>query len=339
MLSALLWRSTLAISLSLAFGLLTLRIINSADGGSSSLAQNQDHFPARLSLVRQASNGQLISLQISPFEVGLNAFRVTMLNPVGQTQELGNARLKISRLESSDVPTEVGSTTSGRSRESSGILPAPGWWQIDVLANDAAKATFYLKLDQPSSAPTAFVPPNYVSDPEAQRLFELALTRYQSLTGLETREELTSGYPGPVGFGVWYLSDIALNRQGLHATTLGMGEGGSELYSGPDRQCVRQAREAWSCSPGAAPLGPLELGYLRSATGFALGREELVNAELTQIVFFYNPPQGAWYTWWIGEKTNNVLRQAMVANGHFMLGRNSNHDAPVAIQPKDLPVQ
>lgn len=337
----LVWRACLALIVGLALGYLSLSFISSADGGGPPAVNStggRSHFVPKLSLVRQANNGLLISLQIGPFEVGQNDVRVTLLNPVGKPQKLDSAHLRLSRLESSEVTAEADAKSSGQSRGAAIQMDAPGWWQIDVTANSDSTATFYLKLDQPSSAPTTFATPDYPSDPEAQNLFQTAIARYESLNGLKWVEELTSGDPGPNGFGVWFVTNIDSSRKGLHATTLNPDQGGSELYSDTTRQCFRQGRENWQCSPGAPPLGPFDLSYMKNATGFKTGREEVIDGEMTQIIFFYNPSQGAWYAWWVGEKTQYIRRQAMVANGHFMLDRYTKHDSDVSIQPKDLPL-
>ncbi len=335
----LLWRVSLATILGLCLGYLAVRIISPASPSPTSPERRDGNFAARLSLIRQATTGELISLQIAPFEVGVNQFRVNLLDPIGQTRMLDTASLKVSQLESSDVPVEVGSTASGQSREGSFSLTGPGWWQIDAVMNSASVASFYLKLDQPSNAPGSFAPPSSTSDKQAETMFGAALSRYESLRGLFAREELASGEPGPTGSGVWFLSNIAFNRQGFHATTLGLGEGSSETYSGPTNQCVRQNRDPWTCSPGPAPLGAFDLGYLGNAIGFAFGRKEMVDGERAQVVFFYNPSQQAWYAWWVGEDTLFVRRQAMVAPGHIMLNQFSQHDSLVSIEPKELPLR
>lgn len=335
------WRACLAVLVGVALGYLALTVVNGADTGPSSaggLSSQNSHFVPRLTLVRQANSGLLISLQVGPFEVGQNDFRVSLLNPLGKPQKLDSAHLRLSRLESSGVVSETAAKGLEQSKSGSFELAAPGWWQIDVTANSESSATFYLKLDQPSRAPAAFAPPDYPADPEAQNVFEAALARYESLKGLKWREELTSGDPGPGGYGVWFITYIDSSRQGYHAATLSMDQGGSELYGGVSRQCFRQGREVWQCSPGAPPLGPFDLAYLKNATGFKRGREEVVDGEMTQVIFFYNQSQGAWYAWWVAPSTNLVLRQAMVANGHFMLDRFSGHDVPQQIEPRDLPL-
>jgi len=339
MTSKLAWRAALALAAGVV-GLIiatTIATTMPSAGGSSATLRKQKPFIARLALIRQLNTGELVSLRIAPFEVGWNSARVTLLNPLGKPQRIDSARLRLSRLESAEVLGEVDTASSGQSTDATFFLARPGWWQIDVIVNADSSASFYLKLDQPSSAPQAFAPPDYASEGDAQQVFETALARLEGLAGVKWREELTSGDPGPSGFGVWFLTDIDVNRQGLHATTLGMDEGASELYSDLVRQCVRQGRGTWQCSDGPAPSGPFDRAYMRSATGFAKGREELIDGEMTRIVFFYNRPQSAWYAWWIGEQTHYVRRQAMVAQGHFMLDRFSEHDVPAAIQPKDLP--
>ena len=337
----LIWRAGLAIVVGVALGYAALSFINADEGSSpaSNSSRADDHFAPRLTLIRQARTGLLISLQIGPFEVGQNDFRVALLDPLGRPQKLDSAHLRLSRLESPDLVSETDVKGLAKSQHGSFQLAEPGWWQVDVTANSDSTATFYVKLDQPSSAPSAFQPPDYAADPTAQAIFQAALARYQALKGLRWREELTSGDRGPSGYGVWFITNISANRQGLHATTLNPEQGSSELYSGETRQCVRQGRDAWLCSEGPAPIGAFDLSYLRNATGFRQGRMEVIDGELTQVIFFYNASQSAWYAWWVGEETHYVRRQAMVANGHFMLDHFSGHDAAVSIQPGDLPSQ
>jgi hypothetical protein len=76
---------------------------------------------------------------------------------------------------------------------------------------------------------------------------------------------------------------------------------------------------------------------LQTSTALKKGREEPVDGEMTQIALFYNPGQSAWYAWWIGEQTFYLRRQAMVAQGHFMLDRYSDFDVPQPTRPNDLP--
>jgi hypothetical protein len=337
----LIWRACLAIIVGAALGYTALSLSTTDEGNppASNSSRSNAHFAPKLALVRQARTGLLISLQINPFEVGQNDFRVALLDPLGRPLKLDSAQLRLSRLESADFVSESDVAGSAQSHQGAFQFPEAGWWQVDVTANSDSTTTFYVKLDQPSGAPSKFSPPDYVADPGAQGIFQAALARYQALTGLRWREELTSGERGPSGHGVWFITNIAANLQGFHATTLSPEQGSSELYSGATRQCFRHGRDGWQCSEGPAPTGAFDLSYLRNATGFKLGRREVIDGEMTQVIFFYNPSQSAWYAWWVGEKTHYVRRQAMVANGHFMLDHFSDHDVAVSIQPGDLPAQ
>jgi hypothetical protein len=70
---------------------------------------------------------------------------------------------------------------------------------------------------------------------------------------------------------------------------------------------------------------------LGPSTAFRFGRTEAVDGEMARVLLFYNPSQGAWYAWWIGEQTGLLRRQAMVAPGHFMLTHFSDHNQPLII--------
>jgi hypothetical protein len=334
------WRALLAITLGLVVGLLAFRLIDGAGTQEERPALSEHRptgsFSPRLSLIRQAASGQLISLQIAPFQVGANRFQVTLLNPLGKPQEAASTHLTFLRMELGEVVGEVEGTPVGKSQQASFALDATGWWQIEVEVNGRATALFYLKLDQPSGAPNSFAPPDYESQVEAQELFQAALTRHRQLSGLKVKEELTSGERGPSGYGVWFVTNLLASSEGYLATTVNMESDLSQLYTDKTRQCFRQDRESWQCTDGPSPVGFFDLSYFNTATGFKAGGKEVADGELSQIVFFYNPPQSAWYAWWIGEETHLLRRQAMVANGHFMLDRFSDHDLPADIQPPDL---
>jgi hypothetical protein len=70
---------------------------------------------------------------------------------------------------------------------------------------------------------------------------------------------------------------------------------------------------------------------LRS-TAFKLGRQEVVDGEIAQVVLFYNPSQQAWYAWWVGSETGYIRRQMMVAPGHYMLTEFFDQNAPLVIE-------
>lgn len=105
-----------------------------------------------------------------------------------------------------------------------------------------------------------------------------------------------------------------------------------QLVRAADRSCFQDKGEAWECRESGATES-FDLDYMENSTAFRLGRKEMVDGEMTQVLLFNNPSQaGAWYAWWVGEETGYLRRQAMVAPGHFMLTRFFEHNQPVSIE-------
>src|SRR5438067_12110587 len=142
------WRAGLALIIGFGVGFLALRL--SSGGGSSPPHAQTVAFVPRLSLVREATQGELVSLQVSPFEVGENTFRVTRLDVAGRPQELAGAHLRFSRLESEGEVADLDALPSGASWSASFVLSGTGWWEIAVTVSQTSNADFDLTLPQTS---------------------------------------------------------------------------------------------------------------------------------------------------------------------------------------------
>jgi len=292
-------------------------------------------FEAAVALRYQASDGRLVLLEIDPFQVGANRLKATVMTEQEQTVEAQSVQLRFSRLEVDSVSADIAATRGGGEQPSyfaEFSLPETGWWAIEAVVDDQASTTFYLRLDQPSRAPLEFAGADYQSDPAAEQLFRQTLEHYESLQSLQWREELTSGLLDPTGIGAWVITDGA--SEAPDKVRYDVYSPGSSDYTSirvGEQSCSQDKAQPWKCSTGGS-TETFDLDYLEKATAFRVGRKELVDGEMTHAILFNNPSQaGAWYTWWVSEGTGHLLRQAMVAPGHFMLTRFFGHDQPVAI--------
>jgi copper transport protein len=283
----------------------------------------------------QAPDGRFVLLEVTPWAVGTNQFRVTVLDAEGQPLTVPGVTLRLSRLEQEETPRAVPAVAvpGERALQAEAALPATGWWaiEVDVAGNENGTVRFYLRLDQPPGAPLHVAPPDYPSDPAAAQLFRRTVARFEGLTGLRWREELTSGLLAPTGIGAWVLTTgaaAAPDRLRLHVLSPGYSE--YELVRVGGVSCTRPRGQRWRCERSEAE-NPFDLGYQASATAFRLGRRERVDGEMTRVLLFYNPAQPAWYAWWVGEESGELRRQAMVAPGHVMLTHFFDHDVSVVI--------
>ncbi|MBI2913737.1 MAG: CopD family protein [Chloroflexi bacterium] len=303
---------------------------------SLTTASQPPAFEAAVGFRYQASDGRLVLLEIEPFEVGANTFHVTVMTEDEEIVEADSVELRFSRLEQEGAVSEVAMRPGEGGRPSylgEFALEETGWWAIEAVVDNQASASFYLRLDNPSLAPLEFAPPDYESDPKAEELFRQALERYESLSALKWREELTSGLLDPTGIGAWVITTgQAEAPDKIHYRVLSPGASDYQLVRAADRSCFQDKGEAWECRESGATES-FDLDYMENSTAFRLGRKEMVDGEMTQVLLFNNPSQaGAWYAWWVGEETGYLRRQAMVAPGHFMLTRFFEHNQPVSIE-------
>jgi len=291
-------------------------------------------FVAAMALRYQMEAGTFVLLEIAPFQVGENTFRVTVFDRDTHPVPAEGVTLRFSRLEAEGAADEVSASPVAGEPGAMADYPLTesGWWAIDVRLDGRPGVRFYLRLDDPSRAPLNFAPPDYASDPAAEALFRRTLARYERLSSVRWREELTSGQLEPTGIGVWVVTAgeaQAPDRVRLHILSPGYGE--YDLVRAGAVSCTQNRGQSWQCSTGRGEKA-FDLDYLAPATAFRLGRREMVDGEMARVLLFYNPSQPAWYAWWVGETTGYLRRQAMVAGGHFMLLHYWDHDAPLAIE-------
>jgi hypothetical protein len=283
-----------------------------------------------------APDGRQALIEISPFEVGRNTFRVTVMDAQSQRAEAGSVDLRFSRLEDATEATEVPATATehGESYVAEYDLEETGWWHFDVVLDEAEVISFYVRLDSPSRAPLGFDRADYPSDPTAEALFRRTVEGYEGLASVKTREELTSGLLAPTGTGVSIVTDGELEAPDrIHYVTSSTASTPYESYRTGTQSCRRDPDSAppWQCNESEGQAA-FNLDYMEKATPFRLGRREVADGEMSRVLLLYNPGQGAWFAWWIGEETGYLRRQAMVAPGHFMLTRYFDHNVPINIE-------
>jgi putative copper export protein len=290
-------------------------------------------FNASIALRYQATDARFVELAIDPFQVGQNELRITTTTEEGTPTRAGSASLQLYRLDKDAAGDQVATrqSTDG-SFLGTYAFTQTGWWGFQVTLDGGARGSFYLRLDNPSHAPLDFNPPDYVSDPAAERVFRSALSQYRSLTALKWREELSSGLLSPTGSSVWVVTDGAGEAPGsISWHVVSPGHSDYQTYWVSDKSCTQDTgTTAWKCQSGQT-ISPFELDYMEPSTAFQFGRKEVVDGEMTQGVLFYNPSQLAWYAWWIGIDTGQLRGQAMVAPGHFMLTHYYDQNVPIGI--------
>jgi hypothetical protein len=87
--------------------------------------------------------------------------------------------------------------------------------------------------------------------------------------------------------------------------------------------------------PGRFGL-PSQWGQIyEGSQNFQLGTTQTINGEKAQIITFYSPGRvgqsEAWYAWWIGVETGNVLQVTMIANQHYMMWQYTDPNGDVSI--------
>lgn len=139
---------------------------------SSSTSQTEA-FNGKLAMEYQASDGRVVVLEVSPFEIGENAFRLTVMDQNRQPTGVSTLELRFRRLETTDpigvteaIPSGVGPSYLARYS-----LDETGWWDIEAIVDGSSNVSYYLRLDQPSQAPLHYAAPDYASDPSAEALF------------------------------------------------------------------------------------------------------------------------------------------------------------------------
>jgi copper transport protein len=212
-----------------------------------------------------------------------------------------------------------------------------GWWRIEAtlrwLGQEDVIVPFYVMLPDPNL--NGFdAPPIPESDPAAETLFNQAMTAYTSVNRVRYAQSMSS-HTGIVAFAENVVND------GSDGSTPGYSYnalGGIEAVVLGTTGWLRQPGQDWrviDVNPAILPSDWDE--EYAGATGFQLGRIDEVNGEPAQVITFVVPGNGkfvtAWYVWWFGLTSGQVLRDVMVSNSHYMTSDFSGFNEPAPLAP------
>jgi hypothetical protein len=229
------------------------------------------------------------------------------------------------------------------------------WYAFDLTLAEGdstvATSTLYALLPDPSVyGAEALDTPK--SDPDAEALYQRALTTYGGWQTGRWRENLGSGQD--VLVVTQYAVDSGDPQRAAMAT--------ESIYAGAFRPKAdgsapspvqrdfahriaigeqwwsREDSGAWSESSGLPVSGfPERADVYSGATGIQPAGTETVDGVKTQVITFYLPPKGgqaeAWFAWWVDPETGNLVRMAMIAQVHFMIWDFYDVNAPLTIEP------
>jgi len=289
-----------------------------------------------------------VHLQLQPAQPGANSVVVRLTDATGEPPPPGQAPAvrviftpldhAASALQVSPQPDPSGGYSIG------GIdLPGAGWWRAIVAVARPGPAgapetgaVFYLALPDPSVTGQGPTIAADATSPEAATLFQSALTKMTALHRVRFSERLSDG-SGAVEISLKAVSD---GTDGLPPGWLSRSANFERTMVG-DRQWTRRPGGTWVESLAVSiPFMTGWADYYIGATDFRLGPIDEVGGEPCQVITFRAPARAgvsaAWFTWWVGQESGQVRREAMVQNRHYMVYEFDDFDgafpivAPVA---------
>ncbi|MGH2534413.1 MAG: copper resistance protein CopC [Thermomicrobiales bacterium] len=283
-----------------------------------------------------------VRLQIAPVEPGENTVTVLLEDADGTpapTDQVALVRLTFESLNYETEPRETDVSPNGEGGfVSDGMeLSIGGWWRVQALVRrlgmpDAA-ATFYFMLPDPSVVGMDAVDVPSGSTAEAVALFQRGMATLTGATRVHYVQRLADGG------GNYVDSDHLVDAGGANRPpAMDLRTDTFELITVGDRQWFRREGGEWTERDARPVIPPSEWDEsYRGATGLRLGMTEEIDGEMARMVSFVVPARGnidpGWFTWWIGLESGQVLRETMVARGHYMLNHFISYDEPLRIEP------
>jgi len=197
-------------------------------------------------------------------------------------------------------------------------------------------------------------PPTPASDPEAEALLDTALATMGSWTSVRWWQALSGGNDSLI-VSDYAVSTTASNGQPDAFMTRTRYAAGFEPRADgsppepPSRDSyttVTIGDQGWAIDESGAISAQPPAQYLpidqypetyAGAQHVRFGGTEEVEGEEARIVTFHTPQQPsqaeAWFVFWIGTESGNVLRLAMVARNHYMVWEYSGIDEDFVIEP------
>lgn len=216
-------------------------------------------------------------------------------------------------------------------------LSLKGWWRVTahVLMPDFSdlSANFYLLLPDPNVNGFGAAP-KPKNDPQAQALYERALTQLASLHSMKWTQSIGSG------------KDVLVSADFAITIDPKTGQTSASSLTSPTYSTVSVGQRSWLKQQGGGwleqpsnllpPLSDWASTY-GGGKNVQFGVKETIQGEEAQVVTFYLPPKEgqaqAWFSWWIGTQTGRLYRMAMVADQHYMLETHHDFNAPFTISP------
>ena len=238
-------------------------------------------------------------------------------------------------------------------------MDSEGWWRIHTAIErpdgDPLASDFYVLLPDPNirgfDAPA--VPE---TDPAAAEMLAAAITRMSEWNSLRWWEWLSGGNDSMI-IAEYAVTTTEANGQPNAFRSDMIYAGGFESRSdgappAPPAQDhftqVTIGDQGWNRNEEGEITEEPPANYLpidryaetyEGADQIRFGIEEQVNGRNAQVITFHVPgssPQSeAWFAFWIDTETGSVLKNAMVANSHYMLWMYSDINEPFVIEPPE----
>ena len=293
------------------------------------------HPNSTLDLRLDLSNGLAAHLELSPAGATRDQFDLWLTGENDQpVSGVSGASLSLTSLSSpvSFASREASAESNGRWRLSGVPLYMRGWWRAEVRFTGTggarpAEADFYLLLPDPILTGLGG---NIPSDPQAEEIYTQAIAKLTELKSVRIDENLSDG----IGNGAASTTTYVAPDKESYVTNLG-----NKSIAISDTQWYL-IDGSWQPQSLTDPINfPASLPAIYSGPqDLQLGQTEMVDGELCQIITFEVPaiPQSrdvAWYAWWIGTKSHQLRREAMVSSGHYALSHYYDQNQPFTIKP------
>lgn len=264
-------------------------------------------------------------LQIDPYQVGENTFTLTLQDREGTPVRGARFRFTFRPLDErlGTAGAEAEGQGDGRFVLNGAYVGTRGPWMIrvSVWLRGTAAAEFLFAVEPDWARGTPIATP---TDPRAFALLEAADDTMNRLRGLRQRQDLTDGLSGSVTTISEFAATDAVRFQVV---------GGTEGVLIGERRYLNEGG-AWRQLEDA-PFKFPNSRLARNAESVVFGPREVIGNSQAQAVVFILRSAGAKarYMVWIDEKSRLILREAMVAPGHYMLSRNHDFNAALKILP------
>ncbi len=288
--------------------------------------------------------GPRIGIRVQPARPGENIITISLTTADGRPLPAPTSTLTLGLTSlDDDAPQDTVDVLwddTGSATLRGKQLNRGGWWRIAATVDAAGKepvtVPFYLLLPDPNVNGAGAVPVR-PSTAEARALYQRGLQAMTSLHRVRFQQSMADGQR------VGSLSHQAVNDGAdgqLPAFTYRVAGGLEAVVIGGYRW-LREPGEGWVQQGGPPMVPPAAWGdEYAGATGFRLGRVEDVDGEPCQLLTFVVPETtvphqqaAAWYAWWVGTRTGQVRREAMISRSHYMTNAFSDFDAPLPITP------